>query len=109
MAGRFGFFTLRRAPARGGATPPARAPAGGAAARAAIVGEVIGRVERRGDDGVWISRVPEGLLLDEAAALERRAAAEGVAHLPLYGIPFAVKDNIDVAGLPTTAGCPEFA
>ncbi len=71
--------------------------------------EVIARIERRGDDAVWISRVPDELLLDEAAALERRAAAAGIADLPLYGMPFAVKDNIDVAGLPTTAACPEFA
>ncbi len=81
----------------------------GEAAPVAIVREVISRVERRGDDAVWISRVPDEKLLDEAAALERRAAAEGIAALPLYGVPFAVKDNIDVAGSPTTAGCPEFA
>ena len=91
------FHTLRSAYASGAATP------------VAIVREVIARVERRGNDSVWISRVPAELLLEEAAALERRAAGAGTADLPLYGMPFAVKDNIDVAGLPTTAGCPEFA
>lgn len=50
-------------------------------------------------------------LLDETelepylAALEARSAQE----LPLYGIPFAIKDNIDLAGVPTTAACPAFA
>src|SRR5262249_46722631 len=68
--------------------------------------EVTARIGARGNDAVWISRVPDDVLLAEAAALERRADRD---ELPLYGIPFAVKDNIDAAGLPTTAGCPEFA
>ncbi len=46
--------------------------------------------------------------LDELA--ERLAGVAGdLAKLPLYGVPFAIKDNIDVAGWLTTAACPEFA
>ena len=69
---------------------------------------VLERVAAAGDDKVWISRVPEAEVLARARALEALPVAERAA-LPLYGIPFAVKDNIDVAGMPTTAGCPAFA
>ena len=47
----------------------------------------------------------EGLLSEITAA---KVAALSDPRLPLYGIPFAVKDNIDVAGVPTTAGCPAY-
>jgi allophanate hydrolase len=55
------------------------------------------------DQPVWITRVPPGEFLAAAEALD-----DADANLPLYGIPFAVKDNIDVAGLLTTAACPGF-
>jgi allophanate hydrolase len=66
-----------------------------------VVTEVLARIGRRGDDHVWISRVSDDDLL--------RAASVVDTELPLGGIPFAVKDNIDVLGLPTTAACPDFA
>ncbi|HTB60036.1 MAG TPA: allophanate hydrolase [Polyangia bacterium] len=65
------------------------------------------RVDERGEDGVWIASTDRAQLLAEAKELERRRAAGE--PLPLFGVPFAVKDNIDVAGLPTTAACPAFA
>ncbi|OZE41979.1 MULTISPECIES: allophanate hydrolase [unclassified Rhodococcus (in: high G+C Gram-positive bacteria)] len=56
---------------------------------------------------VWITLRDENDVLAEAVALEEALAAG--ADLPLAGSLVAVKDNIDVAGLPTTAACPEFA
>lgn len=56
---------------------------------------------------VWISRVAPDALIAAARAIDARVAAGEV--LPLAGVPFAVKDNIDVAGMETTAACPAFA
>jgi allophanate hydrolase len=54
---------------------------------------------------VWISRLSRERVLDHARTLERQS----VDALPLYGIPFVIKDNIDLKGVPTTAGCEEYA
>ncbi len=54
---------------------------------------------------IWIRRLTLAEMLAYATALEGKDPAD----LPLYGIPFAIKDNIDLAGIPTTAACPDFA
>jgi allophanate hydrolase len=65
------------------------------------------RIRQGGLNPVWIALVEGDAMAQRLARLEeRRAAGE---PLPLYGIPFAVKDNIDVEGVPTTAACPAFA
>ncbi|MCU1371192.1 MAG: allophanate hydrolase [Ilumatobacteraceae bacterium] len=58
-------------------------------------------------DGIWISLVEPEVARARAAEVDRRVAAGSV--LALAGQTLAVKDNIDVAGLPTTAGCPAYA
>ncbi|MBA3756331.1 MAG: allophanate hydrolase [Nitrosomonas sp.] len=56
-------------------------------------------------DHVWISTLP----LESLKVYARKVEAQGIAALPLYGVPFAIKDNIDLASIPTTAACPAFA
>ncbi len=92
----------------------AQAYATGALTPAQVVNDICDRIDAAGNaNPVWIHVEPRGRLLERAAALEATRAAHtnqaGGAQLPLFGIPFAIKDNIDAAGLPTTAGCPAFA
>jgi allophanate hydrolase len=56
------------------------------------------------DPAIWITRLPD----DEVLATARRLEAEGPGSRRFWGVPFAVKDNIDIAGMPTTAACPGF-
>ena len=70
----------------------------------ALVGEILTRIAAWDDPALFIHLPSEEELLAIAAQVE---AMPG--DLPLWGIPFVVKDNIDVAGWPTTAACPEFS
>lgn len=85
---------LRRAYLSGDATPTS------------VMAGLTSRFSDPDQNAVWISTISPEALAARCAALEADPAAKG---LPLYGIPFSVKDNIDVAGFETTAACPDFA
>jgi allophanate hydrolase len=70
------------------------------------------QAQRSGAASAWISLLPAEGLLQQAEACDQRLrelGADAFRAQPLLGMPFGVKDNIDVAGLPTTAACPSFA
>ena len=90
---RLDIATLRGAYAAGSLTPEQ------------LVQALCARMQREPLANVWLARFDEAALRARARSLGPFSAASP----PLYGVPFAVKDNIDVAGLPTTAACPAFA
>lgn len=66
---------------------------------------LLDRIDAHDQPQAWISRLPREAVLEQA----RQVMRKGPAGQALYGVPFAIKDNIDLAGVPTTAGCPAFA
>jgi allophanate hydrolase len=70
-----------------------------------LVDRLIAERAKHTANNIWISSVDDASLRYRARQLD----SADQTSLPLYGIPFAIKDNIDFAGLPTTAGCPAFA
>ncbi|MGO8830407.1 MAG: allophanate hydrolase [Steroidobacteraceae bacterium] len=70
-----------------------------------VIESAIERADRAPERHVWITRLSRERLLEHARSIEQRAFGE----LPLYGIPFVIKDNIDLAGVPTTAGCAQYS
>lgn len=77
----------------------------GALTPEAVVQQIIERAEADRDFNIWITPPSMDFIqpyLERLTTLQREQA-------PLWGIPFAIKDNIELAGVPTTAGCAEFA
>ena len=70
-----------------------------------LVKQLDAEIGNANHHNIWIRR----LTLDEMLVYANKLESQAPASLPLYGIPFAIKDNIDLAGIPTTAACPDFA
>jgi len=77
----------------------------GALTPSKLIDSLEKRIGNQNSGNIWIYKLSHEQLLAYCSQLESKDPAS----LPLYGIPFAVKDNIDLAGVPTTAGCPDYA
>jgi allophanate hydrolase len=70
-----------------------------------LMAEIRKRIEAHAENPIWIHVLGDEELEPYLARLEENDPAS----LPLYGIPFSIKDNIDLKGVPTTAACPDFS
>jgi len=73
-----------------------------------VVKVIFERIAERGRDGIWTYLLSKDEVIERAKNLEQIDASE-LQQYPLWGIPFSVKDCIDVAGIPTSCACPDFA
>lgn len=72
---------------------------------AGVIGRLLQTFGDADPHNIWITRLAPAQVMAYVAALE----PNGMENQPLYGIPFAIKDNIDLADVPTTAGCAAYA
>jgi allophanate hydrolase len=74
----------------------------------AVVDFIYTKIKDQGERGVWTYLVPKDQVLERVNLIEALGPEER-SRMPLWGVPFSVKDCIDIKGIPTSAACPDFS